>query len=220
MPADSPVPLATFEQLNTGAFADLVRDYGPDAQQDLMIEATRMCETEADRRFVPFTVTESHRAGGIDPDEYADAANLPMDLQGTLGSSYAQALGATTLVRHCWLNEYAPRYPELWAYSGVAVQIVRSYGGSEQMTVSQLIGPESDSGHLWFQLGTFLPIASIIRVTYSGGYATVPADLVRACKYMAASIAVRELDPTQAGGHDPDLLYNDALKALKPYERT
>jgi hypothetical protein len=218
--ADEPVPLATFAQLNTGAFADLVRDYDPQAQEDLMIEATRMCESEADRRLVPFTLTESHRAEGVDPDEYADVANLPMDLQGTIGSSYANALGSTTsLVRHCWLNEYGSRYPEFWAYTDVAVQIVRSYGGSENFTVSQLIGPEPDSGHLWFQLGTFLPVASIIRVTYSAGYTTIPANLARACKYMAASIAVRELDPGSSA-HDPDLLYNNALNVLKPYLRT
>ncbi|MCW2901278.1 MAG: hypothetical protein JWO67_3543 [Streptosporangiaceae bacterium] len=220
MPADTPTPLATFEQLNTGAFADLVRDYDASAQTDLMIEATRQCESVADRRLVAFTLTESHRATGVDPDEYADSANLPLDIQGTIGRSYAMALGATTLVRHVWLNEYAPRYPEFWSYTNIAVKTILSYGGSQDMAVSQLIGPEPDSGHLWFQLGTFLPIGSMIRVTYSGGYTTVPADLVRAGKYMAASIAVRELDPTQAAGHDPDLLYNDAVKALNPYMRT
>jgi hypothetical protein len=220
MPADEPIPLATFEQMNTGAFADLVAGYDATAQIDLMIEATRMCEDAADRRFVPFTLTESHRATGIDPDEYADSANLPMDLQGTLGQSYAAALGATTLVRHTWLNEYAARFPEMWTYTGVSVQITRSYGGSQQMAVSQMVGPEPDSGHMWFQLGTFLPIGSLIRVTYSGGYSTVPASLVRACKYMAASIAVRELDPQQTSSHDPDLLYNNAVNALTPYKRT
>lgn len=220
MPADTPTPLATFAQLSEGPFADLVAGYdSPSAQDELMIEATRACESAADRRLTPFTTTESHRATGMDPDEYTDAANLPMDIHGTIGWSYAMALGATTLVRHCWLNEYAPRYSEFWSYTDVAVEIIRSYGGSQNMQVSQLVGPEPDSGHLWFQLGTFLPIGSLIRVTYGGGYQTMPADLVRAGKYMAASIAVRELDPTQSGGRDPDLLYNDALKALGPYMR-
>jgi hypothetical protein len=36
---------------------------------------------------------------------------------------------------------------------------------------------------------------------------------------MAASIAVRELDPQAGGAHDPDLLYNNALNVLKPYVR-
>lgn len=221
MPADAPTPLATFADLSSGPFADLVSGYStPDAQNQLMIEATRACESACDRRLAPFTVTETHRATGMDPDEYTDAANLPMDIHGTIGWSYAMALGASTLVRHVWLNEFACRFPEFWSYSNIAVTIIRSYGGSQNMAVSQLVGPEPDSGHLWFQLGTFLPIGSLIRVTYSGGYTTVPADLVRACKYMAASIVVRELDPAQAGGHDPDLLYNNACKALKPYMRS
>lgn len=220
MADDNPAPLATFAQFSTGAFADLVRDYDETAGQDLMIEATRLCESEADRRFAPFTLTETHRATGMDPDEYADSANLPMDIHGTIGRSYAMSLGATTLVRHCWLNEFAARFPEYWSYTNVAVEIVRSYGGSQDMAVSQLVGPEPDSGHLWFQLGTFLPIGSLIRVTYSGGYQTYPGDLVRAAKFMAASIVVRELDPAQTGGHDPDVLYGHACKALGPYMRS
>ena len=218
--ADAPTPLATFAQLSEGPFADLVKDYSPTAGQDLMIEATRACESVTDRRLAPFTaVTESHRASGIDPDEYADSANLPMDIQGTIGRSYARALGASALVRHVWLNEHAVRYPEYWTYSVVSLEIIRSYGGSEILTAQRVVGPEPDSGHVLFQLGTFLPIGSWIRVTYGGGYTTIPADLVRACKYMAAAIVVRELDPVQSGGHDPDLLHNEAIEFLAPYLR-
>ena len=168
----------------------------------------------------PFTITESTRAEGIDPDEYADSANLPMDLQGTLGRSYAYALGASTLVRHCWLNEYACRYQDLWSYSvSPSITIVRSYGGSQVLAASQVIGPEVDSGHVWFQLGTFLPVGSLIRVTYSGGYTVaVPADLVRACKYMAAWMAVKELNPGTTD-RDPEALHTDALMILSNYER-
>lgn len=78
---------------------------------------------------------------------------------------------------------------------------------------------EPDTGHVRFQLGTFVPPGTTIRVTYNGGYATVPADLVQACKTMAASIAVRELNPMQHGGHDPDLLRMDAEVMLDPYMR-
>jgi hypothetical protein len=49
---------------------------------------------------------------------------------------------------------------------------------------------------------------------------SIPADLVRACKFMAASIAVRELDPTgQQHGHDPDVLAADAHEILAQYGR-
>ena len=218
--ADSPQPLCTAAQFTESAFGDLVRDYSPQALNDLLIEATRECESETGRRLVPFTsVPETHRAEGMDPDEYTDAANLPMDLQGTLGRSYAYALGASTLVRHCWLNEYAVRYPELWTYSNVQITIIRSYGGSENLSSAQYVGAENDSGHVWFQLGLFIPIGSLIRVTYSGGYQTIPADLVRACKFMTAYLAVRELNPA-ASDHNPDELHTDALMALSNYMRT
>jgi hypothetical protein len=220
MAADSPTPLATAAQMSEGQFADLVRDYTPQALADLMIEATRACEGICTRRLAPFTITESHRAEGIDPDEYTDAANLPMDLQGTLGRSYAYALGASTLVRHVWLDEYAVRYPEYWTYSNMTIQIVRSYGGSQSVSQAQVLAAESDRGHVWFQLGLFLPIGSDILVTYTAGYTTVPADLVRACKYLAASIAISELDPIQAeNAHDPGELEGRAERLLTPYMR-
>lgn len=219
---DNPVPLATAAQMQAGPFADLVRAYSVGALADLMLQATRGCETEADRRLAPFTgVTETHRCEGMDPDEYTDASNLPMDLAGTLGRSYATALGATTLVRHMWLNQYAPQYTEYWTYSNVSITIVRSYGGSQNMSTTQYIGPEPDSGHVWFNLGQFIPIGSLARVTYGGGYTVaVPADLVRACIWMAASIAATELDPMmQTHGHDPGALEAKAVAWLNPYER-
>lgn len=219
---DSPIPLCSAAQFTEGPFGDLVSSYSPQALSDLLVESTRLCESETGRRLAPFTLTspESHRAEGMDPDEYTDAANLPMDLQGTLGRSYAYALGASTLVRHCWLNEYAPRYPELWSYTDVSITIVRSYGGSETLTSAQFVGADNDSGHIWFQLGLFIPIGSYVYVTYGGGYqVAIPADLVRAGKFMAAYVAVRELNPA-ATDHDPDQLHTDALLALSNYMRT
>lgn len=219
--ADSPVPLCSPDQFQEGAFKDLVRDYSPQALNDLLIEGTRACESEVQRRLAPFTITETARAEGIDPDEYTDSANLPMDIRSTLGASYAAALGASSLVRHAWLSEFAPRYQDMWAYSNVSVTIIRSYGGTQSVSPAQILnGPEPDTGHLWFQLGIFLPVGSRVQVTYSGGYTiAIPADLVRACKYMTASIAVRELNP-EATDHDPDQLHTDALMFLSNYART
>jgi hypothetical protein len=219
--ADSPVPIVSAAQFQASAFGDLVKGFSPQGLSDLLSEATRECESETGRRLVPFTaVPETHRAEGMDPDEYTDSANIPMDIQGTLGRSYAQALGVTTLVRHCWLNEYAVRYPELWSYGTVSIQVVRSYGGNETLATSQWQGAENDSGHVWFQLGQFIPLGSLIRVTYSGGYtAAIPADLVRAGKFMTAYLAVRELNP-DASDHNPDELHADALMALANYVRS
>lgn len=219
MATDIPPLLATPTQMQEGAFADLVRAFSPQALQDLMAEATRACETECGRRLAPFTITESHRAEGVDPDEYADTTSIPIDFAGTLGRSYAGALGAQTLVRHLWLNQYPPHFSELWTYSNVSGLIIRSFGGSQPVPQSQLTGPEDD-GHVWFQLGTFLPVGSEVRMTYSGGYTTTPADLVRACKWFAASIAVAELDPQESMGHSKEDLESKAVAWLAPYTRS
>jgi hypothetical protein len=219
---DYPVPLCTPAQFISGAFADLAAGYtaAGNSLDEIMAEATRACESECGRRLAPFTgVTESHRGEGMDPDEYTDSANLPMDLQGTLGRSYAYALGASTLVRHCWLSEFAARYPDLWTYSVSQFTIVRSYGGSENLSPQQYTGPDPDSGHIWLNLGIFAPIGSYFYVTYSGGYSVIPGDLVRACKNMAAWMIVTELNPEDMN-HDPDRLHATALMLLQNYDRS
>lgn len=219
---DTPVPLATVGQFTAGPFANLIANYTPQASADLMIEATRSCEGACDRRLAPFIgLKETHRAEGIDPDEYTDAANLPLDLQGTLGRSYAYALGSSTLVRHCWLNEFAPRFAEMWSYTVQSVTVRRSYGGSQVLTPAQYQGPDVDSGHLFFSLGQFIPVGSYVDVVYDGGYATVPADLRRACIYMAASIVTTELDPNLVThGHTADDLEAKAVSWLAAYQRS
>jgi hypothetical protein len=213
--------LCTWAQFTEGAFADLARNYtAPQVQQDLLMEATRLCEAAASgRRLAPFTgLVETHRLQGVDPDEYTDAANLPLDLAGASGRSYAYALGASTLVRHCWLNEFAPHYPELWGYSNISVSIGRSYGGGQTLSPSQYRGPDLDSGHIWFNLGQFIPVGSYGTFVYSGGYQTIPADLVRAGKNMTAALIIRELRP-ESNGRDPDLLQQEAEKMCARYAR-
>jgi hypothetical protein len=100
----------------------------------------------------------------------------------------------------------------------VSITIVRSYGGSEVITPQQITGPDPDSGHVWFQLGTFLPIGSYVYAGYSGGFAPVPAGLVRACKYKTAATIVRELNPENSG-HNPDLLEQSAEKIMERWAR-
>lgn len=221
MAGDTGTPLITWAQLTEGAFADLVRGYSsPTAQADVLIEASRDVERMAGRRFVPFTITgESHRAEGVDPDEYADGFAIPMDIRSSIGQSYAAALGASNLVRAVWLNEYAPVMPEFWAYSNVSITIVRSYGGN-QANVPLLDGPAADSGRIWFMLGTFLPVGSQVYATYSGEYTTTPADLGRATKLAAAAIVAEELDPYgEAYGHHPEDLRVRAENRLIAYMR-
>lgn len=220
MAADNGAPLISWAQMTSGAFADLVRDYRDiPAQRAVLLESTRELEGMCARRLSPFTVTESHRAEGIDPDELNGDASIPMDIRSTISMSYATALGGNSnLARQVWLNEYAVRYPEFWQYSNVTVDVVRSYGGS-QSGVQLLDGPAVDSGRAWFLLGSFVPVGSQIYVTYSGGYTTVPADLVRAAKYMVAAYVIDELDPMGDHGHDPDLLRLKASDIVVNYMR-
>jgi hypothetical protein len=218
MPADTPTLLCSWAQLTEGAFADLAKGYTSlTAQQDLLAEATRLCEDACDRRFAAFTITETQRADALDVEDALDAY-VPLDPTSQLGFSRAMSLGSTLLARHFWVRERPARYPEFWTGTINSINLRRSFSGIQTVDVSQ-IQYEQDTGHVRFQLGTFVPPGTTIVCNYSGAYTTMPASLVRAGKFMAASLLVRELDPVQHSGHDPDLLRTDALDALAPFVR-
>ena len=221
--ADPGTPLVTAEAFAEGPFADLASGQSSQALADYLLEGTRLVEEAAGgRRLAPFTITETHRAQAVDPDQYGDAANLPMPIQGTIGYSYASALGDNPLVRECWLDQFPTHYPDMWAYSDVSVTTILTYGGTPQvLTPGQILDGPDNTGHLWFSLGLYLPVGSRIRVTYSGGYTlATPASLVRSSKFMTAYLIVRELDPKDStSNHDPAQLLADALAALKPWIR-
>lgn len=218
--ADQPTLLCTQAQFTDGGFQDLVSQYPAAGLTDALYEATRACEDQADRRLAPFTVTETAAALGIDVNELGGYQGLPVSIQSTLGYSQALALGVSNLVRHTWLAQYAPRYPDLWTTNpNMTVTIIRSYGGTQVATSGQILDGPDDTGHIWFQLGTFIPQGSRIRVTYSGGYTvSVPAGLARAAKFFTASIIVRELDPGSTD-HNPDQLWNEGMRWLLPFGR-
>lgn len=210
-------PLATVNDLKEGPFSDLVSGYTSQGLTNLMIRATRMCESMCDRRLAPFTnLTETMRADSLDVEDALDAY-VPLDPTSQLGFSRAMSLGSTLLVRHYWVKHNPPLYQDFWTGSISSISLFRSFSGIQVVNISQ-IQFEPDTGHVRFQLGTFVPPGTTIQTVYSGGYTTVPADLVQACKTMAASIAVRELNPVQSG-HDPDLLRIDAESLLEPYMR-
>jgi hypothetical protein len=217
--SDAGTPLCSAEQFNNSPFANLVSDFTTDGLNDLLIEATRLCEDECDRRLTPFTITETHRLLGIDPDEYADATAMPIDVQGVVSRSYASAVGVSDLVRHVDLDQYAPRYPDMWSYGDdFTINVIRSFGGNQVFTATNVIGPDPDTGHVWFQLGSFTPVGSLAQVTYSGGYSTIPASLVNAGRFMAAHLACTYLVP-QSTNHDPALLREQASDALSAWVR-
>jgi hypothetical protein len=218
--ADSGAALATAAQFSEGAFSDLASAYGPQALYDILLESTRLCEDMCGRRLAPFSVVnESHRAEGVDPDELGETGGIPISLQGSLGLSYATALNNVTLVRHFNVDEFPARYPDMWAYSSVSLSVQLAYGGAPiPLNAGQFTGPDQDTGHVWFQIGTFLPIGSMVYASYSAGYSVaVPASLVRACKLQAAALIIRELNP--ATTHDPNVLEQDAEKIMSRWGR-
>lgn len=220
MAIDDGTPLIDWSDFTSGAFSDLVRDYDdPGAQQAMLIEATRIAEDMTGRRLTPFVgLVETHQAYGIDPDETAASGNVPLDLPAALGRSRAMSLGTSdSLVRRMHLDQYAGRYPEMWSYSDVSIRVFRTYGDVQVLTGRALMGPNADSGLIWFRLGEFIPIESEFEVTYSGGYTRTPADLRRAVKYLCAEIAVNELDPLRQKGQDPDQLREAAAQILVSY---
>lgn len=219
MAGDSGTPLVTWAQVSEGAFADLVKGItSPTAQADILIEATRIAESLADRRLAPFTITETQRAEALDIEDALDAY-IPLDPTAQLGFSRAQSLGSTMLVRHYWVRSYPPRFPEYWTGALSQVVLRRSFSG-DQIVAPSTLQFEPDTGHVRFQLGTFVPAGTTIVTTYSGGYSTVPSDLVRASKYLVASIAINELDPLmERGPHNPLDLEERAADILTAYMR-
>ena len=219
MVADNPTPLCTAAIMQSGAFADLVRDFSGPTLDHLMMRATRMCESAVDRRLAPFTnITETQRAQMLDVDDITEIPG-PMEPSAQLGFSRAQSLGTSQLVRHFWLREYPPRYPEMWSGSITSINLLRSYSGT-QAVVPNTTQYEPDTGHCRFQLGTYVPTGTTIVVVYSGGYNTIPLDLEQACEFMAAALVLKQLDPAQAShGHDPDALRLDAMEILTAYTR-
>ena len=219
MAADAPIPLASAAQFQEGPFANLVSGFSTMAIDNLLINATRNCESACDRRLARFTgLVETKRADALDVEDALDAY-VPLDPTSQLGFSRAQSLGSTLLVRHFWVREYPPRYPDLWSGSISAINLFRSYSGSQVVDIST-VQFEPDTGHCRFQLGTFVPPGTTIQAIYSGGYTTTPADLIEACRFMAASIAVKQLDPIDGrSGHDPDALRAEAMEMLAPYVR-
>jgi hypothetical protein len=126
-----PVSLASVADLQR-RYPELVVDLEPTVIADILNEATAHLEDRTGRRLAPF---KGHifqeRLFGIDPAEYGNNADMPMDIFGSLGMSQAIALGASTLVRHFWLDQFAPVYPELWTYTIKSMDIYRTYGDTQ-----------------------------------------------------------------------------------------
>jgi hypothetical protein len=219
MAIDNPTPLVTVSQFQSGPFADLTSNFSPAALNDLVLEATRVIEDQCQRRLAPFTnITESGRAISTDVEDVLQVS-VPVLAQAQMNMDYAQALGYPQLVRHYWLNEFPPRYQEMWTTTLNSITIYWSFGATVTVDPST-VEFQPETGHMRFLLGTFVPPGSTISVTYSGGYQTVPASLRKAAAFMAGSIALKELEPgMSSSGHDPDMLRMEAIELAAPFAR-
>lgn len=191
-----PGSLATVERFMR-RYPEISRKLDPIVIQETLIEATAHLETTTSRRLVPFTnITDQIMLKGLDPNEYGDnATSMPISMAGSLGISFANALGADDLVRHFFLEQCAPMYNELWTYDIQSMTIYLTYGNSQPIDVvgGGLIGPESSSGHCWLRLGTFAPEGTRLWCTYSGGYTLgIPPNLIRSCMMQAVLLLVED----------------------------
>jgi hypothetical protein len=217
-----PVSLATVADFQR-RFPEIVVDLEPALLSDLLVEATAHIEDITSRRLAPFTGhIYQDRLFGIDPMEYGNNADMPLDIYGSLGLSQAIALGASTLVRHFWLDQSAPAYPELWTYNIQSMKIYRTYGDFQPIDFLHggVHGPDVTDGHVWLRLGTFAPEGSRIEVIYDGGYTKgIPPSLRRACLFQAAKFVMLEYEPQIRREMNLDEIEKTIDKLIGPWVR-
>ena len=185
------------------------------------MDATREIEDRTSRRLAPF-VGHLDELGmtGINPNELGGGNNMPTSLQGSLGMSYASSLGINSLIRRFWLNEYAPRYPEMWEYQVTEMKVLTTYGNWQDVSVQSgnVIDIEKTNGFVWLEIGLFAPEESRIRIVYSGGYVNdIPGSLQRACLLQAVQFIILESEPQQRANMSIDELERQITKLVAPW---
>lgn len=214
-------PLATAADLVL-RYPIVTQDIDPLILADTMLQATDHIEGLTQRRLAPFTgVLYQDRLLGIDPMEYGATADMPLPFSGSLGLSYANAVGASDLVRHFWLDEFAPRNSELWTYNVQSIILELTYGNTIAVNVSGVRGPATTDGHIWLPLGTLAPIGTRVNVLYGGGYTVgIPPSLRLACLYQAVKFLIVDTEPQSRQGLHTDALEAQIVSLLAPWART
>lgn len=214
------VPLASEDDLRDTPFKYALTGASESYIAATLVRASRTIEARCARRFAPFgPITQSERAEGVTL-ENAGSTDIPLSMTGTLALSRARAYGQQSdLVRDVWLDEFAPKYPELWSYSNVSLLIVPPFGGQGQAITENLVGPFPDTGHLRLPFGTYCPTGSIIETTYSGGYTTVPDDLVQATMLQAVRLLILSIAPERRAGLTTGDIEAEIDALIAPYAR-
>jgi len=215
-------PLISAGDISGLPLSNVIAALSSPAQTQLLTDASRAVENYCGRLLAPFTGhVERHRAQMTDPDAQADIY-VPLDLQGTLGTSRARSLGANDLVRHVFLKEYPPVYPEMWTGSITAITVTHAIGGATTLDLSSgSLTYHPETGQIMFPLGTYIVIGDLLSITYAGGYSTVPDDLKRATVYEAIEQGMVDIFPAMGLGKDLDMemLTRKKAELLDPYVR-
>lgn len=186
-----------------------------------LVDATREIEDRTSRRLAPFQGHLQETAlVGQNPNEYGGGSgDMPMSLQGSLGQSYANSLGVNNLIRRFWIDEYAPRYPEMWEYEVTEMVVQTTYNSWQNVGASSgLIDLEKTNGFAWLQIGFFAPEESRIRIVYNGGYVNdMPGSLQRACLLQAVQFLILESEPQQRTNMSIDELERQITKLVAPW---
>ena len=221
----SPASLATVEDFQR-RFKEQSRDIPADLLADILVEATDHIEDMTNRRLAPFTGHYyEDRLFGVNPNEYGNSADMPMDIRGSLGMSQAASLGfsASDLVRHFWVDQFAPVHPELWTYNIQQMAVYTTFGSVQYVDIANngiIMGPGITDGHVWFRLGTFAPEESRVRVIYDGGYTVqIPPALRRACLFQAVKFVMLEFEPQTRKEMNMDEIDNQIGRLLAPWAR-
>jgi len=221
-PTFDPAPFVTTDVI-IRRYPELCRDVDPLTLSEVVEEATSHIEDITDRRLAPFKgLLYQDILRGINPNEYGGGFNdMPLDFAGSLGASYANALGSSDLVRHFWLDQFAPKNPELWTYNINSITVNLTFGSTVTVGSKSLIdGPDASDGHAWLRMGTFAPEGSRIEVNYDGGYTVaIPSSLKRACIFQAAKFLILEAEPQSRKGMDVDELDKQIMMLLAPWAR-
>jgi len=114
-------------------------------------------ELECGRTFESATVTEYYHGAGSGGDTLTAAHSAPT-----------------------WRSSLVIARPPIITIAGIWDDPLRAYGSSTQLAASSYVVGDVDAGIILLDGLTFQPGLRNIKVTYQGGFATIPADLAQA----------------------------------------
>lgn len=218
--------IATFDDLNRGAFRQVVAYYAND--QDYVTQrltaASQWVERSCERRLMPFTgLVQTRVAQGVRADRGRPGSALTM-VSGLALTTPTGLSSPGPTCRDFWVDETGVWAPELWAYTGITVDLRYPWStGTYRVPASAVSGPAVDTGHVTLGPGVDCPPGTEVTITYGGGYNTTgggyPLDLVEAVRTETIRQLIVELDPELTPGLSGDVLERDTDRKLCRWRR-